>query len=287
LIHNLARLFANGISGAIAGMINIVWGNGSLLGRLSLKIQEKLRFAKTVSSPTGGKQFKFVTPNSITLWRASSLYEKEPETLEWMDSFESGSVFYDIGANVGTYTVYAGVSGKASKVMAFEPEASNYALLNKNIVVNGLGDKVTAINLAVSDVRAMDYLHLASLDTGAAMHSFGSTPSGHGYDGGTMFKQGMLSFSVDEFIATFNPPFPNYIKIDVDGLEKRILNGAQKTLRDSRMKSVLLEIDEGLPEDLFLADQVVSLGYRLLHKKHAPMFDGGPYSKIYNYVFIR
>ena len=61
-----------------------------------------------------------------------TLFSKEPITLAWIDTFKDGETLYDIGANVGMYTIYAAVMRKAN-VYAFEPEALNYAELNKNI----------------------------------------------------------------------------------------------------------------------------------------------------------
>ena len=55
-------------------------------------------------------------------------------------------------------------------------------------------------------------------------------------------KQGMIGFSVDDFISQFRPPFPNYMKLDVDGLEWRILQGAARTLRDPRLRSLIVEL---------------------------------------------
>jgi hypothetical protein len=53
---------------------------------------------------------------------------------------------------------------------------------------------------------------------------------------------GMIGFTVDDFIAQFDPPFPSYVKLDVDGLELQILEGARMTLRDPRLQSILVEL---------------------------------------------
>lgn len=280
---NLARAIVR----IIALLINGSWRNGSRVGRGFLSLYEKIHFIKSVMSPDGQKSFIFYISNALTLYRANTLFEKEPETIEWIDSFAPGSVYYDIGANVGVYTIYAGAMGKADTVLAFEPEAANYALLNRNVALNGLENRVTCLNIAFSDSVRLDYLHLSKLEIGAARHSFGGMSPEEGSAPQVTFKQGAISYSIDDFIQTFNPAFPNYIKIDVDGLETKILNGAKKTLKDPRMKSIIMEIDESISEGPLLADQVISLGYLLLYKKHARMFDGGRYDKVYNYVFVR
>ena len=53
---------------------------------------------------------KFKIVNYITFYRAKTFSSKEPETLNWIDTFEDGSTFYDIGANVGLYSIYAAKS---------------------------------------------------------------------------------------------------------------------------------------------------------------------------------
>ena len=80
------------------------------------------------------------------LWRAETYETKEPDTIEWIDSFfREGDVIYDIGANIGQYSLYAAKKLKGNcRILAFEPEALNYSKLNKNIVLNNLTDSITA-----------------------------------------------------------------------------------------------------------------------------------------------
>lgn len=74
----------------------------------------------------------FVTPSQLSRWRVESIYSKEPWTLEWIASFQPDDLLLDCGANVGMYTVWAAATRQV-RVIALEPEAQNYALLNRNI----------------------------------------------------------------------------------------------------------------------------------------------------------
>src|SRR5437879_5933266 len=65
--------------------------------------------------------YVFVATSALLLWRARTLFSKEPETIEWIRSFGPDDVFYDIGANVGIYSIFAGV--RCRKIYAFEPES--------------------------------------------------------------------------------------------------------------------------------------------------------------------
>ncbi|MDQ3483475.1 MAG: hypothetical protein M3448_08750 [Pseudomonadota bacterium] len=83
------------------------------------------------------KKMRFATTGSSSKTRLRSLFSKEPITLAWIDTFAKGETLYDTGANVGMYTIYASVMRNAI-VYAFEPEALNYAELNKNIFLYDL-----------------------------------------------------------------------------------------------------------------------------------------------------
>ena len=72
------------------------------------KIKEQIKNSKSIPVTTikeneRGKSFKFYTPNEMALWRAESLYTKEPVTINWIKRFKKNKIFYEIGANVGMY----------------------------------------------------------------------------------------------------------------------------------------------------------------------------------------
>ena len=98
----------------------------------------------------------------------------------------------------------------------------------------------------------------------------------------------MIGFTIDNFIETFAPSFPSYIKIDVDGLEDKILEGGGKTISDPRIKSILVELDTSKPEYCeAVINNLQKAGLSLSSKKHATMFDQGKFSSLYNHIFIR
>jgi FkbM family methyltransferase len=191
-----------------------------------------------------GNQIRFYTPSPLLMWRASSVLSKETDTIQWIDSFEKGAVFWDIGANVGVYSLYAAIK-KGVFVIGFEPSAANFHVLSKNIQLNKVGNLATAYCIAFSDRSKLGVLNMASAAMGAAISQFGRCGEMSQYwDGqGAPASHGMIGFTIDDFIAQFNPPFPNYLKLDVDGLEPQILDGARTTLRDKRLRSLIVELD--------------------------------------------
>ncbi|MDV7340812.1 FkbM family methyltransferase [Terasakiella sp. A23] len=230
---------------------------------------------------------RFYCLDSLPLWRAETLLTKEPETIEWIDSMEDGDVLFDIGANVGIYTIYAGIK-KSVKVKAFEPLAANYFLINRNIEENNLFENVQAFCLALNDKDMLGSFHVQNTGFGSAVSSFDVPIDHNGDQFEAKFEQGMVGMTLDNFVEKFEPDFPTHIKIDVDGIEDKIIKGALKTLSDARVKSVSIELDEKRPEytNAIITD-IESVGFSLTSKRHSPMFDKTQYSNIFNYRFDR
>src|SRR6516225_6093965 len=96
---------------------------GQVLERLSASMVTR------VEVPQGN--LSFVTPTPLLQARAGSVLSKEPDTIRWIDSFEPNDVFWDIGANVGVFSLYA--ARRKVRVLAFEPSAGNYMILCRNV----------------------------------------------------------------------------------------------------------------------------------------------------------
>jgi len=62
-----------------------------------------------VDTPHG--KIRFLNHSGAGYWRARAIMTKEPGSLEWIDSMVPGSVFWDIGANIGVLTLYAAMRG--------------------------------------------------------------------------------------------------------------------------------------------------------------------------------
>jgi FkbM family methyltransferase len=207
-----------------------------------------------------GHRLVFATPNRMTTWRVQSLFDKEPDTIRWIDGMAAGSVLVDVGANVGMYTVLAAVTRQVT-VHAFEPESQNYALLNQNIAANQLSDRVAAYPLALSDEMAASRLFLSQFTAGGSCHSFGEDvgfdlkPRGHA------FAQGSFSVTLDQLVKGGAVPVPDYIKIDVDGFEHKVIEGARETLANLKVKEILVELNTHLPEHNAVIERLHALGF--------------------------
>jgi len=177
-------------------------------------------------------------------YRADSYASKEPETLDWLDAnLREGDVLYDVGANIGVYSLYAAKLRKNCRVYAFEPAAQNFARLMRNVKLNGL-DNVIPCNMPLSDGQAFALFYVSDLEAGSALHNLGAE-SASKLTAAPSMRQGALSVSADSLVADFGLPSPNLIKIDVDGLEDKIVAGALKILRAPSLRGVLVEASRG------------------------------------------
>ena len=225
----------------------------------------------------------------IPLWRSQTLFTKEPEMIEWVDSMDKDKILWDIGANVGLYSVYAGLKGM--QVFAFEPSSLNTFLISKNIEINNLKDNVFLFPIAISDKNEFGYLNMTSTALGGALNEFNETDIetvGEGtYEEKVIFKQGMFAYSTDELIEKYNFEIPDYIKIDVDSIEDRIVYGADKTLSNEKVKGVFLELDETEERTQKLIDFLSEKGLKLIEKRQSPYFKDSKFNTQFNYIFGR
>jgi FkbM family methyltransferase len=240
-----------------------------------------------VSVMIEGKPARFFAPNDMTRWRAESLYTKEPATIEWLRSMPLGSVFLDVGANVGMYTVFAAVAREAS-VFAVEPESQNYAALNLNIQLNGLDRRVLAFCAGFSDRAGLEPLYLAATHAGASCHSLGEEVGFDLKPRPAAFRQGAVAVRCDDLVAAGQLPVPAYVKIDVDGFEHKVIRGMARTLKDGRVSSLLVELNPHLPEHLESRADLEALGFRWDPAQvRASTRTSGPFEGVAEHVFRR
>ena len=232
-----------------------------------------------------GLKLTFSIPNSLNRFRVDTFSTKEPETLEWIDSMSQGSVVWDIGANVGLYSCYA-AKRRSCRVFAFEPSVFNLELLARNIFLNGLTELVTIIPLPLSDALAVSKLNMTSADWGGALSTFGNS---YGFDGkplGKVFDFSTIGLSVDEAAALLIVPKPDYIKMDVDGIEHLILKGGSAVLRSVR--SVLVEINDDFQQQAEESTRHLSAaGLQLKEKRRWKGTDNSPFEATYNQIWHR
>jgi FkbM family methyltransferase len=207
-----------------------------------------------------GVTLTYVTPNGATKWRVDTLFHKEPDTIAWIRAFQPNDIFVDIGANVGMYSIFAAKT-RSVRTYALEPESQNYALLNENIVQNLLNERVTAYCLALSDELGFSQLHLYSFLLGGSGHTYGEQLDHNLLPRKPAYSQGCVSATLDMLIDHGAIPVPTHIKIDVDGLEHKVIAGCKTTLENPLLRSLLVEINTNLEPHNNLVDYLTGLGF--------------------------
>lgn len=237
----------------------------------------------------GQESMTFLMFGETTEFRVRTLFTKEPETIEWIKSFDKGSVFWDIGANIGIYSLYAAAMGV--KVRSFEPSPVNFWLLATNVNLNHFRNLLELYPFAISDTNEIGTWNpdckAGSADNQIPGNNFFSNQIKKD-EGSVKVSVGFQSFTIDHLVKINVTDFPKHIKIDVDGVEKRIIESARTTLSDMRLRSVLIEIDESDDESLNTILKIMDQsGFAKPVKRHPPYMDDSHYAPVFNYIFYR
>lgn len=180
---------------------------------------------------------KFVVNSDLEKYRVETIETKEPETIAWINSWPySGNIFFDVGANIGIYSLYAAQKINNIQVYAFEPDPLNFISLLKNIEINSLSNIIHPLNLAVGE-------HLISSARFSCDDERPGRSGGQVLDNSNIKNTNYLVtvINLDFLVYTCEFPIPTHIKIDVDGFESRVLQGMRRLLTSSTLKGILVE----------------------------------------------
>jgi len=183
--------------------------------------------------------------DELSIWRYESFYDKEPETIKWIDFFATSKMplnFLDVGANIGMYSLYFLSLAKNRKVICVEPFQKNFELLSRNLRLNNYLDRAQVINSPLS----------SEIRSGSAIVS-DMRPGGSGYkliEGDKRFQESINVevLDVDSILQPFDQKF--VLKIDTDGSDFEILQGAIRSLQFGCIVSVLIEASQDVHKDI-------------------------------------
>jgi FkbM family methyltransferase len=167
-------------------------------------------------------------------------YEIEKnETLFWQNLIKEGDFVFDIGANIGYYTLQAALrAGKQGKVYAFEPVSSTYRKLTDNLKINDFTNIVTE-NIAGSNQKGEIELFVADeKSTGSSSIAMHVNFSG--------IKETVPTIRMDDYIKEKNIIKLNIIKIDVEGCEPMVIEGLKESLNALKPYILIEVLDERL-----------------------------------------
>jgi len=175
-------------------------------------------------------------------WRAKTFWTKEPATVGWLGELGPNDVLWDVGANIGLYSLFA--AAKGAQAIAFEPMIPNLYALHCNLMLNQkLAERITIVPIALSDSDGFDTLFLSSPDIGSSCHAAGSPLNyklqqkdhWHGRHGCVLMRGDKIDVAP-----------PTRVKIDVDGFEHKVVTGLGHVA--TLVKSWCIEVNLSLPE---------------------------------------
>jgi FkbM family methyltransferase len=194
------------------------------------KILENRYYEKIIKT----KKIYFFIDNYHCLKRYSTILTKEKKTITWLNRMKSNDILWDIGANVGIYSLYAAII-KRVKVISFEPMSNSYNVLLKNININNLSEKIYTYPIALGDKNRIGFSIYNSNHAASARHLIINS-----------LKKLKRKF---ESIIILKPNFfkeipqPSHIKIDTDGNEIKILKELKTILKSRKTKEICIEIE--------------------------------------------
>jgi FkbM family methyltransferase len=166
--------------------------------------------------------------------------------VRWIEAeLADGQVFFDVGANVGVFSLVAACQRPGPAVIyAFEPGCRTFASLCDNIRINECGDLITPVPLPLAARSAVRRFGYKSIEAGQSKHRMLGDDASHRH------VQYVLATTLDDIIAMYGLRPPTHMKIDVDGGELDVLDGAVAALASPDLRSVVIEMDGVLEPSL-------------------------------------
>lgn len=212
----------------------------------------------------GGRLFAARGFNSFC--SLSTQYVNRDDFLVFREFLKDGSVYFDVGANVGITTVLASLAAKRVRIVAFEPTAECAEVWRKNIKTNGI-ENATLFECALGETSgSMDFITEKSASVANRLN-LGSTLERYAikdYDPASVTQIPVTT--IDEVCARLGIQQVSLLKIDVEGAEPAVLRGAGKMLQNRAIQAVFLEFVPEYMRDMgedigAFVESIYSYGY--------------------------
>jgi FkbM family methyltransferase len=225
---------------------------------LAEQISRKFVFRRRLPGRFGGASL-FVSTEGGLRYVRPSIEKVDPYLMNIaLEVLRPGDTVWDIGANVGLFTfVAAGLVGPEGRVLSVEPDGWLINLLRRSVQLNGgRCGRIDLLPVAVSDSVGISELFIAKRSR-SSNHLQGA---GLSQAGGFREKQLVPTMPLDRILDFY--PAPRVLKIDVEGVEVSVLQGATRILREAA-PVVLCEV----------AEENAAAVTRVLHEAGYTLFD--------------
>lgn len=164
-----------------------------------------------------------------------------------LDSLTSNSVFLDIGANIGVYSILASTVIKEGKIYSFEVLENTLKCFRQNIAINGY-QNIKIVEKIVSDNNGFEYF--VEEDVPEVSHIANKTDEVHG--------KRLPSVRLDTFLSKEGVEYVDLIKVDVEGAEMKVLRGLEGFLKKDAVGKIILEINKNIKNYESKSEKVIS-----------------------------
>lgn len=242
----------------------------------------KLEYLDVNSAPVHqvmlkGKSVNFAALGEYNEFRIRTALTKEPETIKVISELKTSDCYWDIGANVGIYSILAASMG--ASVISIEPSPANFFALLKNVEINKTYN-ILALPIGLSNHNGMTVWNPCS-DIAYADNQIVEKLVTEKTNVGLMVR------TIDSLIFDDSLPPPTHIKIDVDGIERLILLGGEETLKSKSLKFIQVEVDESDDSALEITEYLMNLGFSKPVMRHPPYYNKYYYAPQFNYFFYK
>ena len=228
----------------LGAMLNALSAEKTLgrLARFPLELVPPTTVVPILMGRLRGK--KWIAGSAIhRCWLGLYEYEKQQRVSR---EVRPNTVFYDVGAHVGFYSLLASALVGSGKVFAFEPVPRNLVYLREHLALNHVTN-VEVLPVAVSDKTGMAPFHMEQTGFMGCLSSEGSIT--------------VPTATLDSLVQDGRIPPPDYIKMDIEGAELLALQGANETLR--HYKPVIFLATHGREIRLGCSRLLETWGYEL------------------------
>jgi FkbM family methyltransferase len=247
------------------------WPPSKLIRRFHRRLLElRQRLVRQIEITNGSGGYRFSCKSVREFNRCLKMFSKEPGTIDWIaKEFKPGEVFYDIGANIGIFSIQAARGmGPNGKVYAFEPHSANFMRLVENISCNCLQEVVIPCNLPLYSREGFAYFNYDSTDPGSSNSQLSSSLNEADSRRPAAMAELKYATSIDRLIESGTILPADHIKIDIDGKELDVLRGMINFLKSpQRPRTVQVELNGHGNDEIYGLMQ--GLGYRLSDKHYS------------------
>jgi len=257
----------------------------------TLPIRFRLRLLEELQATAGFEDqdgLRFNLGSISEYKRARRRRVQQAPLVTWLASFGPSDVFLDIGANIGGLSLVAArLHGGRVPVIAVEPAFDSFAALVRNILANDLGNVVTPLQVALFDETGVRPFHRSRLGAGSASHTVGEPLDYARRPFTPAAVEHVLTFRLDDLVRVTGLARPTRIKLDVDGVEDKVLAGAAEVLSSSpcEVYTELIEADAADPRVGAVTAFMQRLDYEVAEVvEHRPP---GAFPRVADVLFVR